>query len=192
VLVPPGVAAGRRTLTLANERGAASVDVLVEPTSPGFFTFAHGGKTYPAALIANQRVFVAEPGTFPGEQCRPARPLEYIALHASGLGTSTSHPVGEVLQTAYPILDPSSVSVTVGGKAASVLWAGMTFAGLFQVNVQLPADLTAGDQPIVLSVAGRPSQADVFLPVEAAPANTTHGTAAATPQSTPPGRPTGR
>lgn len=167
VLVPPGVPAGRRTLTIANAKGSASVDVLVEPTSPGWFTFTQGGQTFPAALIANQRVFVANPGTFPGEQCRRARGSDYLALYANALGAAARHPIGEVLSGAFALLDASSLRVTVGGQAANVLWAGMTFAGLFQINVQLPANLPAGDLPVAIEAGGQASQTGVVLPVDA-------------------------
>jgi uncharacterized protein (TIGR03437 family) len=169
-LVPPGLAAGRRTLTIATETGSASIDVLVEPSAPGILTHTWGGKNYAAAMIANQRVFVAPPGMFSGEQSRLARPSDYLSLYTNALGATVGpHPVGEVLQAAFPLNDIESLRVTVGGKVAAVSWAGMTLAGLYQVNIQLPADLEAGDQPVMVEAGGQSSQAGVYLPVEAAP-----------------------
>jgi len=45
------------------------------------------------------------------------------------------------------------VAVTIGGKPATVTYAGLTqsLVGLYQVNAVVPAGLT-GSQPIVLTV----------------------------------------
>ena len=56
----------------------------------------------------------------------------------------------------------AAVSVVVGGKAAPVLFAGLTpgSAGLYQVNAVIPGDAPLGDQvPIQLSVGGLDSPA---------------------------------
>jgi len=39
----------------------------------------------------------------------------------------------------------------------------MTYAGLFQINIQVPNGIPAGDQPIVLAVAGQASLPAVYL-----------------------------
>jgi len=49
------------------------------------------------------------------------------------------------------------VTVTIGGKPGQVLFAGLApgFAGLYQVNVTVPEEVTTGASvPVVLSVAG--------------------------------------
>jgi adhesin/invasin len=54
----------------------------------------------------------------------------------------------------------SPVSVTVGGRAAQVLFAGLTpgFAGLYQVNAILAGDTPTGNAvPLVIQVDGRES-----------------------------------
>jgi len=47
-----------------------------------------------------------------------------------------------------------STSPCWSGKAATELLRGMTYPGLFQGNIQVPNGVPAGDQPIVLGVAG--------------------------------------
>ena len=52
------------------------------------------------------------------------------------------------------------VSVTVAGEAAGVLYSGSAPAlesGFFQINVQLPADLTAGAQSLSVTIGGATS-----------------------------------
>ena len=51
----------------------------------------------------------------------------------------------------------------IGGTPANVGFAGMTYPGLFQVNIQVPNGIPAGDQPIVLGVGGQASLPTVYL-----------------------------
>jgi uncharacterized protein (TIGR03437 family) len=95
---------------------------------------------------------------------RPAKAGDYILLFATGLGqTNPPYPVGQVLTAAYPVPDLSKVSVLIGGQPALVQFAGMTYAGVFQVNIQVPSGIPAGDQPIVLGIAGQASPPAVYL-----------------------------
>ena len=76
----------------------------------------------------------------------PAAAGEVLSIFCVGLGAVTpAIPAGSVT----PIPPPVSVNmpqVTVRGEIATVLWAGLVpgYSGLYQVNVQLPADLPAG------------------------------------------------
>jgi len=57
-------------------------------------------------------------------------------------------------------------SAIVNGENAKVLYAGSApglVYGVYQFNVQLPADLASGPQNIVLTVAGSASQSDVTV-----------------------------
>ena len=51
---------------------------------------------------------------------------------------------------------PEGVAVTIGGQAATVLYAGLApgFVGLNQVNVTTPAGLAAGEYDLVLRAGG--------------------------------------
>jgi uncharacterized protein (TIGR03437 family) len=54
----------------------------------------------------------------------------------------------------------NTVTATVGGQSAKVLFAGLApdFAGLYQVNLVVPSGVTASTSvPVVLSVGGRSS-----------------------------------
>jgi uncharacterized protein (TIGR03437 family) len=71
-----------------------------------------------------------------------------------------------VLSAPYPISDLSRVKVTIGGESVPVLYAGMTFAGVFQVNVQVAAGITDGELPVVLTVDGNSSPPGTVLPFQ--------------------------
>jgi uncharacterized protein (TIGR03437 family) len=44
-----------------------------------------------------------------------------------------------------------------------VQFAGLTYAGVFQINIQVPQLTRDGDLPVVLSVGGRSTQANALL-----------------------------
>jgi uncharacterized protein (TIGR03437 family) len=60
----------------------------------------------------------------------------------------------------------SQYSATVNGEAATVLYAGSApglVYGVYQFNVQLPADVQSGSAKIVLKVGNSTSQQDVTV-----------------------------
>jgi uncharacterized protein (TIGR03437 family) len=73
------------------------------------------------------------------------------------------YPVGQVLTQPYPVADLSQVQVTVDNLPAVVQFAGMTFAGVFQVNIRVPELARVGDLPVVMTVDGQSTPANVLL-----------------------------
>jgi uncharacterized protein (TIGR03437 family) len=60
------------------------------------------------------------------------------------------------------------VTVTVGGLPAPVAFAGLTpgSAGLYQVNVSVPAGVQPGDQiPVSVSVDGKSSSGQIVMAI---------------------------
>ena len=60
----------------------------------------------------------------------------------------------------------AEVGVTLGDKQAKVLFAGLTpgFVALTQINVEVPPDAGAGEQPMTVTVGGvRSNQAWVWI-----------------------------
>jgi uncharacterized protein (TIGR03437 family) len=93
---------------------------------------------------------------------RPADAGEWIAIYASGLGpvsprteTGEAAPVFNLSRNVLP------VAILLDGRRLEAPFAGLApgFAGLWQVNVQLPQDLTAGEHQLALEVDGRRSNA---------------------------------
>jgi uncharacterized protein (TIGR03437 family) len=164
ILTQPDTAAGPVEVDVITNHGTVSATANMALTSPALFTYALQTTVYASAFFATDYAYVAAVGAIPGVTSRPANPGDYILLYATGLGnTNPAYPVGQVLTTAYPIANPSQVSVLIGGQPAPVLFAGMVYAGVFQVNIQVPANVPAGDQAVILSIAGQPSQQNVFL-----------------------------
>jgi uncharacterized protein (TIGR03437 family) len=141
--------------------------VVLDRYSPALFTHRLNGKVHAVAQIANEYALVAPAGAMPETPSRPARAGDYLQLYATGLGaTDPPYPVGQKLDSTYPVEDLSRVSVLVGAMPAEVLYAGMIMPGLYQVNIRVPNGVAAGEQPLVLRIEGRSSPSEVVLTFE--------------------------
>ncbi|MGH9559302.1 MAG: hypothetical protein ACRD30_08675 [Bryobacteraceae bacterium] len=87
-------------------------------------------------------------------------------LFCSGLGAVTNQPGSGLPAPAAPGLATTMVqpTVTIGGENAPVQFSGLApgFPGLYQVNVEVPGDLTPGSQPIVLTINGQGSNSSTI------------------------------
>jgi uncharacterized protein (TIGR03437 family) len=153
VLAPPGNYSGVQTVTVITENESRTLTANVAPVAPGFFSYVLNGRSYPATLFAGTGTLVASPAAVPG--ARAARGGDLLSFFATGLGATASPvPAGQVLTQVLNIDNLSRVRITIDGLPAEVLFAGMTFTGVFQINVRAPANLRAGDLPVVLEVSG--------------------------------------
>ena len=93
-----------------------------------------------------------------------ARPGDVLELYGTGLGpTSPSVAPGLVYQGSAPTTNP--VTVTIGAIPADVSYAGLTGAGLYQINITVPL-MSDGDYPVVAQVAGLSTQSGVLLKIQ--------------------------
>ena len=123
---------------------------------PGLFTYAAGGKLYPAAVFPNGAI-VGDPAVTPGTQKVHAG--DRIELYATGLEAS---PVGTIIRA--PIGASHPVTVTIGSANATVEYAGLVAVGEFQINIVVPS-LADGNYSLTLQIAGQSSQSDVIIPI---------------------------
>ena len=128
---------------------AGTVNVTVK-TSAGSSTIA----------VAMQSVM---PGLFTPASARPGDTIE---LYATGLGaTTTPVPPGLVFSGAYPAT--ALPTVTIGGSNAQVSYCGLVAAGLYQINVTVPASLSVGTYPVVVTQNGVQSPSTAVLKIVA-------------------------
>ncbi|MGH9660933.1 MAG: hypothetical protein ACRD96_20460, partial [Bryobacteraceae bacterium] len=138
VLAPADTLSGVVQVVVTTAAGAsAPASVQLQTALPAFFRAA---QEYVLASDLN------------GLATANARPLDTIVLWGSGFGpTSPATDPGVVAGNANPLLNP--VTIRIGQAAATVLYAGVTGAGVCQLNTVVP-DLPNGDYPVVAEVAG--------------------------------------
>jgi uncharacterized protein (TIGR03437 family) len=149
----------------SNEKAGAAAAAAAQPVAPEFFFFQQNTSgVNPIAAID------AVNGTLIGPGYTPARPGDYVALYATGLGaTNPPLPPGTLAMGIAPTALP--VTVTLNGAQlgpSDVLYAGAApgFAGLYQINIRIPANAPSGNLPVSLSVDGVSTPAGGFLLVQ--------------------------
>jgi uncharacterized protein (TIGR03437 family) len=156
VQVPYGVPLGQQ-YPLTVQRGNTSSlpqSLVVAAAQPGIFTVNQLGSGQ-GEIVKSDGSTLAQPGT-------PASIGETVVIYCTGLGSVTPKVPEGVPPTGVPPLSTTDnpVTVTIGGKAATVSFAGLTPGdpGLYQINAVVPSGIVTGDGvPVVISVAGQTS-----------------------------------
>ncbi len=151
LVAPSSSKTGTVNVVVTNANGSATVTATLQAILPGLF--ARNG--YALAVRASDGAILTGSAAAAGD---------VIELYGTGLGpTSPAGIPGLVFSGAYPTTNP--LTVTIGGVAAAVSFAGLVAAGLYQVNVTVPSGLAAGDHAVVAAVAGLGSQSTALLKV---------------------------
>jgi uncharacterized protein (TIGR03437 family) len=149
-IVPYNTAASPVQMFVQYQNGTSGlVNLSLASQTPAIFSL-NGSGTGQAAAVNNKD------GSINGANA-PVKAGDFIQLYVTGLGATTPA-LNDGSVNAIPLPIPvGSVTATVGGvKAnASAVGAPGSVAGVFQVNVQIPSGVTAGNAvPVVLTVAG--------------------------------------
>ena len=122
--------------------------------------------------VSGRRLAAAVDGASVVTVANPAHRGSVISIYANGLGPVDSSnggppPTGEATPADTYYNCRVKPVVTVGGKPATVTFGGLApyYVGLYQINVQVPADLQPGIQPVVITSNGIVSK-QVSLPVQ--------------------------
>jgi uncharacterized protein (TIGR03437 family) len=125
--------------------------VQVTATAPAIFTLNQQG-TGPGAILHGQTYQVVS-------ESSPAAAGEIISIYCTGLGA-----VNPPAQTGGVPPDPppqvvDRVQVSIGGLPAAVVYAGVApgYAGLYQINAQIPIGTPSGPQPLQIIQKGAAS-----------------------------------
>lgn len=165
VLAPADTATGSVAVTVKNSAGTSNIiTATLQAFLPGLSTLNNyvRGVRYPDGAIINGTGAV-EPGYASSAAIGPG---DILALYGTGFGpTNSPLNTGAVFTGAYETSNP--VTATIGGISATVLFAGLVEAGLYQINVRIPASLSDGDQPVLASVGGLSSQVNALVKVAA-------------------------
>lgn len=147
--------------------GTASATVVLAPFAP---SFALLDATHVAGIILRQDGsgaygggsydILGPTGTALGYPTKAAQPGDIVELYGVGFGpTSTFIPAGQAFVGAAPTSNP--VRLTIGSApavAVNPMFSGLSSAGLFQINLTIPAGAGSGDVPILATVANAGTQ----------------------------------
>ncbi|MEO7146241.1 MAG: hypothetical protein ABI165_22320, partial [Bryobacteraceae bacterium] len=153
LVIPYEVTGQTATFVILASNGSKSnaVDILLASTSPGVFSQASNG--IGAGSIRNSDNSINSP-------TNPVHPGDFVEIFLTGMGAVTP-PVkdGFAAPTSQP-LTTGPLDVYVGGAPANVVFQGLApgFAGLYQINVQIPANVvlptTSNAVPLAIQTAG--------------------------------------
>jgi uncharacterized protein (TIGR03437 family) len=137
------------------------VALPVAATAPGIFSANLSGTGQGAIL--NQDLTV-------NSSTSPAAAGSVVVIYATGEGQTTPAGIdGKLaLGPVYPA-PKAAVSVTIGGVAAEVLYAGAApslATGVMQVNARIPAGMVSGDNTVTVSVGAAASQLGITVAVK--------------------------
>jgi uncharacterized protein (TIGR03437 family) len=170
VQVPDDSTLGLVTVVVNTPNGSVTSTVLLSSYSPALSLFdqkyvagviptpngsgAYGGGTYDLVGPVGQFSF----------QTRPVKVGEAIELFGFGFGpTSPAVPAGQAFVGSAPT--DYQVPVTIGGVPATVLYSGLTEAGLYQLNVVVPK-VDSGDQLVQATVNGNAVTPAAYVTVQ--------------------------
>jgi len=167
-ILPGSTVPGTISIEVSTPLGGITFPVTVASVAPALFTYQANGNVYAAAVYAEGSgiVYVGPAGAISGETSRPARAGDIIELYGTGMGpTDPPAPDGMVLTMPYPAMF-TNFAVTIGGTQAKVLFAGLAYAGVYQINIQVPQGVPGGDQPLLVSVNRTGSPVGVMITME--------------------------
>ena len=141
-------------VTLKVQRGdqmSAMQSVSVAAVSPGIFTLLQQGVLVGAILHAKTFAVVSP--------IDPAVSGEFLSIFTTGLGALREPIPDGAVPPSPPPETVSQPTVTIAGVSAPVVYSGLAakFAGVYQVNVQVPPGLPSGEQSVQLTINGIPS-----------------------------------
>jgi uncharacterized protein (TIGR03437 family) len=169
---PDDPTTGAVSVTVTNANGSWTATVTLGPVSPSFSLLdvrhvagiilrsdgsgAYGGGSYD---------IIGPTGTSLGYQTVAAKAGDSIELFGVGFGpTSPSVPAGQAFSGAAATTNP--VQLQIGTITVIPSFAGLSSAGLDQINLMIPAGLGTGDEALVATVSGLQTQPGVVISLQ--------------------------
>lgn len=146
----------QQVIVQQNAQYSAPESLTIGSTAPAVISADGSGKGQGVVVVAK-----ADGTQFLNDAAHPARAGDVLVVYCVGLGAvlppvaaGAAAPLSQLSSTVNPTI------VTIGGVAAQPSFAGLTpgFAGLYQVNVQVPSGVAPGSAvPLVITVDGHSS-----------------------------------
>jgi uncharacterized protein (TIGR03437 family) len=131
--------------------------LLLAPSQPAVFTLDQSGKGAGAIVVIK-----ADGSQFVNGPLSPATAGDALVIYGTGLGAVSPPVSAGAAAPVLPLSYAGTTTVTIGGKPAQVLFAGLTpgYTALYQINVVVPTGIAAASNvPLVISTGGASSPA---------------------------------
>jgi uncharacterized protein (TIGR03437 family) len=167
-IAPTGLTGGTHASVVVNNGGTSSSAFtgsnIASQASPSFFYYGAGTTIYPAAVRLSDGKLVGDPAVLGGTE--KALPNDTLIMFGNGL---TAEP-GGVIATVAGFSGPVTITGTSGANSftAVSVAAALVYAGEFQINVTLPANIPSGNYALTMAVPGASTSTSgisVILPV---------------------------
>jgi uncharacterized protein (TIGR03437 family) len=172
VQVPDDTKTGSAPVVVTTAAGSATSSVTLAAVAPAFLlldskhvtgiilrsngTGAYGGGTYDV---------IGPTGNSLGYPTVAARAGDVVELYATGFGpTNPAVPAGHAFSGAAWAVD--AVNVKIGSWNVTPSFAGLSGAGLVQINLTIPGGQGTGDVPLVATVGGSQTPTGVVITLQ--------------------------
>jgi uncharacterized protein (TIGR03437 family) len=171
-IVPYGVTGSIAKVQVFNNNVASNTaTALIGKTAPGVLTQSQNGLGYGDAVHLDGTLVNAK---------NPAQIGETVSIYLTGLGAVSPTIADGAAGPTNPLaMTPvGAITVYIGGVQATVSYSGLApqLAGLYQINLTVPAGVTAGDNNLdiagpdayssvcVIAIAGTPASSPSAVP----------------------------
>jgi len=104
-------------------------------------------------------------GTSLGYPTVAAKAGDIVELYGNGLGPTTpAVPAGQLFYGAAPTTNP--VTLRIGNASVAPTFAGLSGAGVYQINLTIPEGLGTGDVSLVATVGGKQTPPTVVISLQ--------------------------
>jgi uncharacterized protein (TIGR03437 family) len=159
VVVTTGGGTASSTVTLA--QFGPSFSLLDSKHVAGIIIRANGSGAYGGGVYD----IIGPPGNSLGYATVAAKAGDTVELYAVGLGpTNPAAPAGQVFSGAAPTT--YSVSLLINSMNVIPTFAGLSSAGLYQINLTVPSGLGTGDVSLQATVGGAQTQSGVVISLQ--------------------------
>jgi len=162
---PDDPATGIVNVTVTTAAGTATSTATLAHASPAFLLL---DATHVAGFIfraSGSNDILGPTGTSLGYRTVAAKAGDTVELFGIGFGpTSPAVPAGQAFSGAAATVN--NVQVQIHGVTINPDFAGLSSAGLYQINLKIPPGLGTGDQPLIATVAGVQTQSTVVISLQ--------------------------
>jgi uncharacterized protein (TIGR03437 family) len=173
--VPVGTSAN--VVVIANCGGSnptptVAVAVPVQAATPEFLYWVKNASGINPVIAVNAvtGAYVGATGLIAGVNFVPAKPGDYLTIYGVSFGaTNPAIPPGAASASIASVTNtPSAMLGATALTTANLLYVGVSpgTAGLYQVNIQVPAGLADGDYPLALTLGTFATPAGAYLTIQ--------------------------